>query len=737
MARRGSAGGLKVVTTSSLPSRLIASLTSRRGARISALVALLALVALIGVLGRAPEPPLAGTAPVNSESMRVSELLERFPGSDRQAVLVVATRADGAALTQGDLAALADLQPRIAVTETTGATPPPMVSDDGIAAVLTTTITVGEDAAATSEVIKHLRATIAEHQPAGLVLQVTGGPAFGADVAAAFDGADFTLLLVTITVVAVLLIVTYRSPVLWLLPLLVVGLADQAAGKAAAALGGVLDLSFDVGIISVLVFGAGANYALLLISRYREELLVEADHRLALRRAWLGAAPAIIASNLTVVLALSTLAFAVTPGTQGLGLTSAVGLLIAAAAVLFALPPVLALCGRRVFWPFVPRVTAEQAATADAAHPDSDGRDRRGFWYGVGSRVVGRPVAALLGGLVLLGVMASGLAGTTTGLTELEKFRVPSESAAGLVVLSEHFPPGEAQPTMIVANSAAADQVAEAAKAVPGVVRVTVMGRTDDGTLARIAVVGEPAPGTAESLDLVTQLRTAVHGVPGADALVGGAVAADLDARAGNLRDLQLIAPLIVAVSALVLLVLLRSVIAPALLILVNLASAAAAIGAGGWLAERLFAQSALDLPVPLLSFLFLVALGIDYIIFLVHRARAEAAVPGVGTRRGMIEAVARTGGVITSAGIVLAAVFAALGVLPLVALGQLGLIVGLGVVVDTIIVRTVVVPALFALLGDRMWWPGKVAAHHAPDAAQSRSGVAGAGQVGHAASID
>jgi len=711
------------MTRTSLPTRLIATLTSKRGARIAAVVALLALVAIIGGLGRAAAPPRAGAAPVDSESMQVSRLLEQFPGSDQQSVIVVASRTDGGTLTEADLAAFTDVQTAVANSGDT--LRPPTVSDDGRAAIITTRITVGEDNTATAEVIKGLRATVAEHQPAGLELQVTGGPAFGADVASAFDGADFTLLIVTIAVVAVLLIVTYRSPVLWLLPLTVVGLADQAANRATAALGGALELSFDAGIISVLVFGAGTNYALLLISRYREELLVNDDHREALRKAWLGAAPAIVASNLTVVLALSTLVLAVIPGTRGLGAAAALGLLIAAAAVLFALPPVLALCGRRVFWPFVPR-------------PDTAASERSSLWYAIGSRVVAKPLIALVGGLVLLGVMASGLAGTTTGLTQLEKFRVPSESAVGLTILSEHFPPGEAQPTTIVANESSADEVADAAKSVPGVIRATVIGHTEgldglDRRLVRISVVGTPAPGTPESLELVRQVRDAVHAVDGANAQVGGTVAEDVDARAGNARDLQVIAPLIIAVCGLILLVLLRSVLAPVVLLLANLISAAAAIGAGSWLSRIVFDRAALDLQVPLLSFLFLVALGIDYTIFLVHRARSETRHVSTpldrrsATARGIVAAVTHTGGVITSAGIVLAAVFAALGVLPLVTLGQLGLIVGLGVIVDTIVVRTVVVPALFGLLGDRIWWPSRVASPAAAaSAAQSTDGARG-----------
>lgn len=668
-------------------------LTSRGGAWISLGLVLLIMVALFGVFGSAKAPARNDQAPAGAESTRTSELMAKFPNADRQSVLVVASRDDGAKLSEDAIEDLKDLLPVLdahadADAESTG----PMVSDDGKAAVLITPIKVGETNTDTAAVIKELRTDIAGHTPTGMSLLVTGGPAFGADVAAAFEGADFTLLLVTILIVAILLIVTYRSPVLWLIPLVAVGLADGLAGRLTAAAGAAWNLQFDAGIISVLVFGAGTNYALLLISRYREELQSIENHRQALSTAWRKTVPAILASNVTVVLALLTLVLAVIPGTHGLGISSAIGLLVALAAVLFLLPPLLAVCGRKVFWPFMPK-------------PDDTGK-QGGAWRRIATSVVKRPVASLLAGVALLAVMATGLFGTSVGLDQIEKFRVQSESAAGLEVLSDHFPPGEAQPIFIVANSTEADAVVTAANDVEGVVRAHPVAATDDTSLTKIMVTSEYAPSTEDSLTQITKLRDAVHGVPGADAVVGGAVATDLDARAGNQKDLWLVAPLVLAVSFLVLLILLRSIVAPVLLLLVNLASAVAAIGAGAWLSRVLFGQHALDLQVPLLAFLFLVALGIDYTIFLVHRARAEAAVRG--TREGMVEAVAHTGSVITSAGIVLAAVFAALGVLPLVTLGQLGLIVGVGVIVDTLVVRTVIVPAIFTLVGDRIWWPGK-----------------------------
>lgn len=669
--------------------RLPDRLTSRRGAWISLGIVLLTFVALFGLFSRIDGPTGNETAPPDSESSQVSALLEEFPNADEQSVLVVASRADAADLSPADIAALTDIVPALDAhtgLESSG----PTVSDDGAAAVIVAPITVGADNAETADIIKDLRTEVGDNTPAGLTLQVTGGPAFGADVTSSFDGADFTLLLVTILIVAVLLIVTYRSPILWLLPLVIVAFADQLAGKVTGAVGNLLDLQFDSGIISVLVFGAGTNYALLLISRYREELFVEENHRAALSTAWRKTMPAILASNITVVLALLTLALAVIPGTRGLGISSAVGLLIALAAVLFALPPLLAVCGRRVFWPFVPK-------------PGTNAEHGK-VWKGIATGVMRRPWLSLGAGVLVLTVMGAGLVGTTVGLDQVEKFRVQSESAAGLEVLGDHFPPGESQPIFIVANSAEADSVLDSVDDVDGVVRANPIGETTDGALTKIMVTGEYAPGTPESLDLVTELRDIVHDVPGADAVVGGAVATDLDARAGNQQDLLLIAPLVLAVSFIVLLVLLRSLVAPVVLLLINVASAAAAIGAGSWLSRVLFDQHALDLQVPLLAFLFLVALGIDYTIFLVHRARAEA--ESHGTREGMVRAVSHTGAVITSAGIVLAAVFAALGVLPLVTLGQLGLIVGVGVIIDTLVVRTVIVPAVFGVLGDRIWWP-------------------------------
>lgn len=704
------------------------TLTSKRGSWL-VLGGIVVLVALLfGLLSGAGEDRSTETAPADSESTQAQKILDKFPEADKQSVMVVASNEDGAELSSDDQAQLKELGGSLGDSvgdESTETVTGPILSDDKQAALLMVPITVGLTNSDTAETVDDLRTAIADDQTAqsltddGISLLVTGGPAIGADIASAFNGADFTLLIVTIVIVALLLIITYRSPILWLLPLIVIGTADGLASTVTAAVGDWLDLQFDAGIISVLVFGAGANYALLFISRYREELRRFTDHRVALAEAWTHTASTILASNLTVVLSLLSLVFAIIPGTRGLGITAAVGLLISAAAVLFALPPVLAICGKRVFWPFVPK--AEDATPAEAApHSARELGDRAvgikdratsakpSIWRTIATRVVRKPGLHLGAGIIILGVMATGFIGSSIGLDQTEKFRVQSESAQGLDVLGDHFPAGESQPIWIVADTDHADDVVDTVSDMNGVVRASAIEDTtiDGASVTKIMVTGEYEPDSAKGLDLVEDIRADVHAIDGANAEVGGAAATELDARDGNQTDFFAIVPMVLAISFIILLGILRAPIAAFTLLLVNVVSSPAAIGLGAFLSRTIFGQSALDAQVPILAFLFLVALGIDYSIFLAHRAKKESVFHG--GRQGMVEAVAHTGGVITSAGIVLAGVFAALGMLPLMVLGQLGLIVGVGVLVDTIIVRTVIVPSIFGLVGDRMWWPNK-----------------------------
>jgi RND superfamily putative drug exporter len=678
-------------------------LTSRRGAWITLVLGLLTMLAALGGLKDATAPAGTARAPVSSESAQAAAVLATLPGHDIQPVLLVATRQDRAALTGSDLAAvtrLGEQLPTPAGHPVTAAMP----SGDGQAAIVRVPVTATGSNSDNAKTIDDLRHRISTATPDGVSVLVTGGPAFGADIASAFDGANITLLLVTIGIVALLLLLTYRSPILWLVPLAVVGIADQVAAVVTARLGAGLNLQFDAGIVSVLVFGAGTNYALLLISRYREQLHQSEDHRAALAAAWRHTVPAITASNLTVVLALASLVLASIPGTRGLGIAAAAGLLVALVLVLTLLPAALAVTGRRAFWPFVPQ-------------PGTSRDLRAGVFGRIATGVMRRPAVVAASGVAVLAVLGCGLLGTRLGLSQTERFRVASESAAGLQILGAHFPAGAAQPILVVTDAQHADAVTRAAATVPGVQPTgpapsgaTASGTTSDPRDSAVPVVvtlvSDAAPGTRHARQTIHDIRAAVHQVPGADALVGGAEATDADAAAGNEADLRLVVPVVLTISALVLLVLLRSVIAPLLLLPLNALSAVAAIGAGSWVGRHLLHWPALDLQVPLIAFLFLVALGIDYTIFLVHRARAEASAHG--TRAGMIRAVGATGTVITSAGIVLAAVFAALGVLPLITLGQLGLVVGLGVLLDTVVVRTLLVPALTGLVGDRLWWPAR-----------------------------
>ncbi|WP_152346935.1 MMPL family transporter [Brevibacterium sp. CFH 10365] len=713
------------------------TLTSKRGSWL-VLGGIVVLVALIfGLLSGAGEDRANETAPADSESTQAQKILDRFPEADKQSVMVVASNQDGSELSADDQAELKTLGGSLGDSvgdESTETVTGPILSDDKQAALLMVPITVGLTNSDTAETVDELRTAIADDPTAsgltddGVSLLVTGGPAIGADIASAFNGADFTLLIVTIVIVALLLIVTYRSPILWLLPLIVIGTADGLASTVTAAVGDWLELQFDAGIISVLVFGAGANYALLFISRYREELRRFADHRVALAEAWTHTATTILASNLTVVLSLLSLVFAIIPGTRGLGITAAVGLLISAAAVLFALPPVLAICGKKMFWPFIPtleRSSEEELTLAEAAKPS--------IWRTIATRVVRRPGLHLGAGIVILGVMATGFIGASIGLDQTEKFRVQSESAQGLDVLADHFPPGESQPIWILADTDHADDVVDSVSDMNGVVRASAIEDTNiDGTsVTKIMVTGVYEPDSAKGLDLVADIRSDVHAIDGANAQVGGAAATELDARDGNQTDFFTIVPMILAISFIILLGILRAPIAAFTLLLVNVVSSAAAIGLGAFLSRTIFGQSALDAQVPILAFLFLVALGIDYSIFLAHRAKKEAVLHG--GRQGMIEAVAHTGGVITSAGIVLAGVFAALGMLPLMVLGQLGLIVGVGVLVDTIIVRTVIVPSIFGLVGNRIWWPNTSITHFGRGGAAADAGSVSAEQAGDA----
>lgn len=649
-------------------------------------------MALIGGNASAGQAPQS--VPTDSDSAKVQTLANQFPGGDRVPLLVVvsdtADTADAAALKQ----ACEGARDRM-LTSPGSPAAPVLVAQDGKAAIAVVPISSHLSGLPLNDTVVALRAAANSGLPRGITAHVTGGPAFGADIASAFSNANVTLLLVTASVVTLLLIATYRSPVLWLVPLLVIGFADRVASAVGTAVAGLTGLSFDgstSGITSVLVFGAGTNYALLLISRYRQELRRHSEHRDALRRAVRMAGPAILASNATVVLALLTLIFAATPSTRSLGALAACGLLVAAASVLVLLPPLLALCGRRLFWPFIPRPDDR---------PDTAGEADTGIWHRVAVSVARCPTLVASVTIVLLAVLATGLLGIHIGLSQTEQFRIKADSVTGYDVVAQHFPAGLSNPTEVIAPTDKAAWVQQAVTTTPGVISATPAGTSASG-LTKWSVVTSAAPASPQAFDTIAALR---YSTKGSGALVGGPDAQALDARDAAVHDRMLLIPAILVVILAVLYVLLRSALAPPTLLAATILGALAALGLGGWASIHVFGFPALDNIAPLYAFLFLAALGVDYTIFLVTRAREEAA--GHGARDGMIRAVSATGGVITSAGIVLAAVFCVLGVLPLIVMTQLGIIVGLGILLDTFVVRTLVIPALFALIGDRIWWPG------------------------------
>lgn len=671
--------------------RLAAAVTGRRSWLPASGLVLVACVFMLAVGGNAAAGQPPPQLPAGSDTARVEALARSFPGGDEVPVIVVVTRGDGAVLGTTDLAAAQQARDRMqAVQQHIPAPGPPIVSADGKAAIGMVSIGADVTGLALNNRVAELRNAVRAGLPASLEAHVTGGPAFGADIASAFTHADITLLAVTASVVALLLIATYRSPVLWLVPLLVIGFADRTAAAVGTAVASATGLSFDgatSGITSVLVFGAGTNYALLLISRYRQELRRHAEHRQALRQAVRMAGPAIVASNATVVLALLTLILAESPSTRSLGALAACALVVAAVSVLFVLPPLLALFGRRLFWPCVPQPDAEAALVES------------GPWHRIAERVAQRPVLVAGTAIALLGVLATGLLGTDVGLSQTQQFRVAADSVSGFDTVARHFPAGLTNPTVVVAATDRAQQVQQAVSATPGVVSVTETGRSTSG-LTRWSVVIDAAPASDQAFKTIAALRHSTKN----DALVGGPDAQALDVRDAARHDRLMLIPVILVVILLVLYALLRSVWAPPTLLAATILGALAALGMGGWASVHVFGFPGLDQSTPLFAFLFLAALGVDYTIFLVTRAREESA--DHGAARGMVRAVSATGGVITSAGIVLAAVFCVLGVLPLIVLTQLGIIVGLGILLDTFVVRTLVIPALFALIGDRIWWP-------------------------------
>ena len=693
-------------------SGLLRFLTSAKTSWVVLVLAAVAAAALFSIAGgeESETAPSVGL-PDSAESVQVDQLRDEFPSADGTSALLVFAAEDG----ELDAETLARINENatgeLANLSSDGFVPPAQVSDDGTVTLVVVPLEPESDVAAQRERAEELRGAASAGLD-GVRVYLTGAEGFEVDIAAVFAGADFTLLLTTVIVVAILLLITYRSPWLWLVPLVVIGLADALAGIVARQVASTVGVQLDAsvtGILSVLVFGAGTNYALLLIARYRDELRLHEDRRVAMQRALRGAGPAIIASGSTVALALLTLLLAELAGNRALGLACAVGIVVAMIFALFVLPAALVLFGRGLFWPYIPRFGSPDAIA-------------RSVWGKLGRAVSKRPIIVATSGFIVLGAMASGLFFVQTGLSQNDRFLQKPEAVQGQEVLAEAFSAGTTSPALVIVPLDEAEEAESMLTSLDGVDTAAIGETTDD--LAQINVTLDASAETEAAFATIERMRAALDGVGTGEGLVGGLDAQALDVTNAQARDQALIIPLILVLVFIVLVVLLRALVAPLLLLLAVVASFFSAIGLSWWLFQTpLFGFPAIDTNVLLFSFLFLVALGVDYSIFLVTRAKEES--DHLGMTQGMIRALAATGAVITSAGILLAAVFAVLGVLPLITLTQIGIIVCIGVLIDTLLVRTVVVPALAFITKDAFWWPRKPKVRDADAAASGADALA------------
>ena len=560
-------------------------------------------------------------------------------------------------------------------------------------------------------IVEALREDIADIAKAnGVSAYVTGPGGILGDLFGAFGSIDSTLLLTTLGVVAIILIFVYRSPVLWIIPLLSALFALTLAGGVVYLLAKADIIDVDgqsQGILSVLVIGAATDYALLLIARYREELHLHESRFDAMRAAYKGVWEPIIASGSTVAISLLVLLFSQLTNTAGLGPIGAIGIVASMITILTLLPALLLVFGRWIFWPRRPLF-------------DGDDHVLSGLWSKVGNTIGRNPRKAwIISGSVLLLFAFASTTLKADGLGTVDSFTGNPESVVGQKLLVKHFPGGEGDPTQIVVAVDKLEAVSDAVENAPGVASVTPM-------LDGIPMPGQPMPGIKTvngrailnvTLDKAPDSVEAGNDIPkirelarSADetALVGGTSAVYFDVRTANNRDNRTIIPIILLVITIILGLLLRSILSAVLLLGTVVLSYFATLGVCAIFFNHVFGFAGGDNSFPLFTFIFLVALGIDYNIFLMTRVREESG--KIGTRAGVIKGVTVTGAVITSAGIVLAATFAVLGLLPLVPLAELGFAVAFGVLLDTIIVRSILVPALVHEIGPKVWWPSKLA---------------------------
>jgi RND superfamily putative drug exporter len=615
-------------------------------------------------------------------------------------VSAVVVYARQGALTAVDVAKAA--RDRAALTGyAVSAIAPAVPAPDGRALLLTVPLlSKANDNSVLTNEVKHVRSVVARGTPPGLEVRVTGPAGLDADIADLFTGVDKTVLFVTIAVVALILLLTYRSPALWLVPLIAAAAASQLASALVyllARYAGLLVNGQSAFILTVLVFGVGTDYALLLVARYREELRRHADRHAAMARALYRSFPAILASASTVALALLCLLAAELNNNRGLGPVAAVGVLAALLTMTTLLPALLVILGRWLFWPAIPHY--------DPATEHADPARDHGLWGRVARYVGRRPRRLWITTALVLGALAFGTLTLGTGLNLEDEFTHTVDSIAGQRLLARHFPAGASAPADVYTQAPAAGRVAAAVAGTVGVAHAQIVEQS--GSWVHISAVLRNPPGSAAAEQTVERIRIATRAIPGAGALVGGPTAINLDTDAAAAHDEAIVIPLALAVVCVILVLLLRAVLAPVLLLLCAVLSYLGAFGVSALVFHAL-GYPRIEQGLPLSGFLFLVALGVDYTIFLMTRAREE--VGRTGHAQGVLGALAVTGGVITSAGVVLAATFSVGAVLPEVGFLQLSLLIAIGVLLDTFVVRTFLVPSMALDVGARFWWPGRLA---------------------------
>lgn len=624
--------------------------------------------------------------PASADSTQVAKIQERLPGGEATEMVVVYHRDAG--LTSADKTAAAAQIQRIAGEHRLTGEPQGVPSRDGTTLMYPIASTEpGTDEEARDLLVNDVR-DVAQGSD-GLSVEVGGAGALATDASEVYNSLDGPLLYTTAAVVALLLIIIYRSPFLWLVPLAVAGLADYLSMGVAYGLNQGFGTSVSgqsSGIMTILVFGAGTDYALLLVSRYREELRrIERPYD-AMVAALKGCGPAVLASSGTVAAGLLCLLAADLNSSRGMGPLGTVGVLCALVAMLTLLPAVLVLLGRRVFWPLVPRLGSTPKA-------------RRSLFTAMGSSAGRRPLTVLAGGAVLLGALALGTLGLPGNLKQEDSFTSKPDAVAAMETLAEAYPERGTQPISVITPEDRAEATLASIRDTRGVDSAQE-GRTGDGW-TEISVLATAAPQSAGETATIEALRDRLDG-----SYVGGASAEQLDLKDTNARDRLVVVPIVLLSVLLILVVLLRSLVAPLILVAAVVAVWAAALGIGGLVFEPLFGFEGTDPGLGLLSFVFLVALGVDYGIFLMHRMREEC-LNGAEPASAALTALRTTGGVIASAGLVLAATFAVLTNMPLVQLVELGFVIAVGVLLDTFLVRTYLVTSASVALGRKVWWPG------------------------------